>query len=189
MWLLLALPLLRAWLQPIHIPWLGIKPATLWFTGQHSIHWATPARAWSYFYCFLSFPFLGLICWFSLTSWKEYSECWFSAFFLFLYAFVVLYCSLSRTFVESQKFWKVIFCLSLSSKYFLHFHCDYFFNNVIKKYRILLNFQALGDFHVFVINFTHWSGNKLYISILWKFLETCFMGQYIVDFVICSLWF
>ena len=28
-----------------HVPWLGIKPATLWFTGQHSIHWATTARA------------------------------------------------------------------------------------------------------------------------------------------------
>ena len=32
-------------LQPTHVPWLGIKPATLWFSGQHSIHWATPARA------------------------------------------------------------------------------------------------------------------------------------------------
>ena len=32
-------------LQPRHVPWLGIKPVTLWFTGQHSIHWATPARA------------------------------------------------------------------------------------------------------------------------------------------------
>ena len=25
-------------------PRLGIKPATLWFTGWHSVHWATPAR-------------------------------------------------------------------------------------------------------------------------------------------------
>ena len=31
--------------QPRHVPWLGIKPVTLWFTGQHSIHWATPAKA------------------------------------------------------------------------------------------------------------------------------------------------
>ena len=30
--------------QPRHAPWLGIEPATLWFPGQHSIHWATPAR-------------------------------------------------------------------------------------------------------------------------------------------------
>ena len=29
-------------LQPRHVPWLGIKPATHWFTFQHSIHWATP---------------------------------------------------------------------------------------------------------------------------------------------------
>ena len=32
-------------LQPKRVPWLGIKPATLWFRGQYSIHWATPARA------------------------------------------------------------------------------------------------------------------------------------------------
>ena len=31
--------------QPRHVPLLGIELATLWFTGQHSIHWATPARA------------------------------------------------------------------------------------------------------------------------------------------------
>ena len=34
-------------LQPRCVPWLGIKPATLWFTARHSIHWATPARATS----------------------------------------------------------------------------------------------------------------------------------------------
>ena len=28
-----------------HVPWLGIKPVTLWFTGQLSIHWDIPARA------------------------------------------------------------------------------------------------------------------------------------------------
>ena len=32
-------------LQPRHVPWPGIKPATLWFAGRHSVHWATPARA------------------------------------------------------------------------------------------------------------------------------------------------
>ena len=32
-------------LQPRHVPWLRIEPATLWFTGQCSIHWATPSRA------------------------------------------------------------------------------------------------------------------------------------------------
>ena len=34
-------------LQPRHVPWLGTELVTLWFTGQHSIHWATPARALS----------------------------------------------------------------------------------------------------------------------------------------------
>ena len=32
-------------LQSRHAPWWGIEPATLWFAGQHSIHWAAPARA------------------------------------------------------------------------------------------------------------------------------------------------
>ena len=31
-------------LQPRHVPWLGIEPVTLWFTGWRSIHWAAPAR-------------------------------------------------------------------------------------------------------------------------------------------------
>ena len=30
--------------KPRHVSWLGIQPATLWFTGQCSTHWATPAR-------------------------------------------------------------------------------------------------------------------------------------------------
>ena len=32
--------------QPRHVPWLWIKPATFQIAGQHSVHWATPARAW-----------------------------------------------------------------------------------------------------------------------------------------------
>ena len=32
--------------QPRHVPWLGTEPATLWFVGPHSVHWATPATAW-----------------------------------------------------------------------------------------------------------------------------------------------
>ena len=31
--------------QPRHVPWLGIEPATLWFSGQCSVHWATPVMA------------------------------------------------------------------------------------------------------------------------------------------------
>ena len=34
-------------------PGLGIKPVTFWFTGQHSIHWATPARAGIFFFCII----------------------------------------------------------------------------------------------------------------------------------------
>ena len=32
-------------LQPRHVPWLGIDPATLCFSGLHSIFWATWAKA------------------------------------------------------------------------------------------------------------------------------------------------
>ena len=42
-------------LQPRHVPWLGIKPATLWLAGPCSIHWATPARAQI---CFLTLTHL-----------------------------------------------------------------------------------------------------------------------------------
>ena len=38
--------------QPRHVPWLGIKSATLWFVGQHSVHWATPAKALDLFWTF-----------------------------------------------------------------------------------------------------------------------------------------
>ena len=44
MWLPLTHPLLGTWPATRHVPWLGIEPATLWITGWHSIHWATPAR-------------------------------------------------------------------------------------------------------------------------------------------------
>ena len=33
--------------QPGHVHWLGIEPETLWFSGQYSVLWATPARAHS----------------------------------------------------------------------------------------------------------------------------------------------
>ena len=35
-------------LQPRHVPWLGIQPASLRFVGRHSVCWATPARATSH---------------------------------------------------------------------------------------------------------------------------------------------
>ena len=36
--------------QPRHVPCPGIKPATLFFAGLHSIRWATPARAGQFYY-------------------------------------------------------------------------------------------------------------------------------------------
>ena len=46
-----------------HVPWLRIKPATFWFAGRHSIHWATPARALPYFFLV---PLLFLLVFFLL---------------------------------------------------------------------------------------------------------------------------
>ena len=50
--------------QPRHVPWLGIKPVTFWFTGWHSIHWAAPDRAKSikYYHC-------------HFTIWREKYPC------------------------------------------------------------------------------------------------------------------
>ena len=39
------------------MPWLRIEPATFWFTGSHSICWATPARAGILFCCSVLLPF------------------------------------------------------------------------------------------------------------------------------------
>ena len=46
-WLPLARHQLGTWSRnPGMCPaWPGMEQATLWFTGRHSIHWATPARA------------------------------------------------------------------------------------------------------------------------------------------------
>ena len=48
-WLLLVCPHRGLVHNPTMCPRLGIKLSTIWFAGQHSIHWATPARAQTYF--------------------------------------------------------------------------------------------------------------------------------------------
>ena len=49
---LLCAPYWGPGLQPRHVLWLGIEPATLWLTVPCSVHWATPARDILLF-CFL----------------------------------------------------------------------------------------------------------------------------------------
>ena len=75
-------------LQPRHVPWLGIEPMTLWFTGWHSIHWATPSRALhlffiQYFFILLHFPSL-LKNFFEIVSrvrpWEKIDSDFFSFF-------------------------------------------------------------------------------------------------------------
>ena len=45
---------------------LGIEPATLWFTGRCSIHWATPARAEGEFLNVFLVDFMTLEFWYFL---------------------------------------------------------------------------------------------------------------------------
>ena len=47
-------------LQPRHVFWLGIEPATLWFIGGHSVHWVTPARAFFFLLVFMARSYGGL---------------------------------------------------------------------------------------------------------------------------------
>ena len=66
--------------QPRHLPWLGIKLATLWFIGQHVIHWATGPKyspfnaihqSKQFFHCstqFLNSSILVLLLFFCFTS-------------------------------------------------------------------------------------------------------------------------
>ena len=63
MWLPLPHPQLGTWPTTRHVPWLGIELATLWFTGQHSVHWATPARA-QYSFLKTTFCAYDLFCFF-----------------------------------------------------------------------------------------------------------------------------
>ena len=56
MWLPLTCPQMGSSLQPRDVPRLGVQPGTLWSTGQHSIYWATPARAGPC--CFLNIYFI-----------------------------------------------------------------------------------------------------------------------------------
>ena len=44
-WLPLTHPMLGTWFTTQACALTGNQPATLWFTGWHSIHWAAPARA------------------------------------------------------------------------------------------------------------------------------------------------
>ena len=51
--------------QPKQVPWLGVKPVTLWFPGPHSIHWVTPARRYVFWY------HCGYIMWFCVKLHKS----------------------------------------------------------------------------------------------------------------------
>ena len=59
--------------QPRHVPWLGTEPATPWFTGWHSIHWATPATVFlSKFYMYIVY---GTTTLYNLLGKKQFFDC------------------------------------------------------------------------------------------------------------------
>ena len=43
----LTRPQLGTWPAPRHVPSPGIELVTFWFTGRHSVHQTTPARAYA----------------------------------------------------------------------------------------------------------------------------------------------
>ena len=55
-------------LQPRHVPWLGIKPVTLWFTGWCSIHWATPVRACLVDFKYVIYNILDILFYFNILD-------------------------------------------------------------------------------------------------------------------------
>ena len=82
-WLPLTHPHQGPGLQSRHVPWLRIEPATLWFAGWCSIHWATlartdllfllcnsPSNKWRYLH--LKFFFwANMIIYINRFSWKK----------------------------------------------------------------------------------------------------------------------
>ena len=57
-------------LQPRHVPWLGIEPVTLWFTGWCSVFWATPTRAFS---C-ISYKHLKILFLWYIHNWNIFNS-------------------------------------------------------------------------------------------------------------------
>ena len=78
--------------QPKHVPWLGIEPATLWFTGWCSIHWATQARATFWYLSYLVLSQLPDVMsvvniWEICTDYYlKYLFCYFLTFLFFCYS-------------------------------------------------------------------------------------------------------
>ena len=62
-----------------HMPWLGIEPVTLWFTGTCSIHWAAPARAQiSFPWKFFNTSYLLMVYIYNMVKWPLYQAIFFS---------------------------------------------------------------------------------------------------------------
>ena len=116
--------------QPKHVPWLGIKLVTLWFTGQHSIQWATPARAigncgvfiyyyYYYYYCCFIFTRCNCIFRFSDSSWFSSGICMFLGIYPFHPGCPVSWHIVVRIFSQSFVF---LWCQLLSPLFHFWFY-------------------------------------------------------------------
>ena len=97
--------------KPRHVPWLGIEPATLWFIGQCSVHWVTPAGV---HIMNISYIFFCGVQWFwhflklddVLLSRNQYT-----LRFSVIYAFLAL----NDTIYIKVNFWWVYICIILQN--------------------------------------------------------------------------
>ena len=115
--------------QRRHVPWLGIEPATLWFTGQHS---ATPARAqgiilknkdilfWNHS-TLIKVRKFDIATKLSFNPQSLFHSCWLSPLYLFLWLFFFP----GRGSNPKSHFWfSCDICLvSFHLKQFLNFFC------------------------------------------------------------------
>ena len=154
--------------QPRHVPWLGIEPVTLWFPGQHSIYWATPARA----KCLTVFS-LYLDLWFILSFYIlcEISQCIPVHFGIWLFNW-------SSTFVEKTVFsftaQFLLLCGELLSTYMWVYFCSIF--TLISHCLAYSGFKRtfeMGEHQSsnFVLNFQNALGSSEYILFLYEFLN------------------
>ena len=138
-WLPLACPLLGTWhaTQAAQCPDWEPNPATLQFTGWHSLHWATPARP-AFFYLLKTSRFF--CCFINFVLLKIYFYIYF--YERALYCFFVLFCSTANSMLATLKESHLLYYICLK-------RIDYIFRVVIK----LKTGTILGEKMLFYLTF------------------------------------
>ena len=114
---------------PRHVPWLGMEPTTLWFTGQCSIYWAMPVRARDVFLSqFHSSIFKTWTT--SMALWC----CFLSSFFFFLFWFLETFLFRSTCIV-----YQVSLAIAKMIERDIFIWCVYLFNRCTSDFYSFLN--------------------------------------------------